>query len=63
MCTLTVSYDKDNAFAKQLVELMHTSGVFVFQDEDNTELSEEEEKEAFLQTSRINASKMFAKYL
>lgn len=61
MCTLTISYDTQNALAVKLVELLHTSGVFAFTEEDD--MTEKKEKEAFLYTSRVNASKMFAKYL
>lgn len=63
MCTLTVSYDSDNAFAVKIIELMRASGVFSFPKERKEDLSEAEEREAFLYTSRVNASNMFSKYL
>lgn len=46
-----------------MIELMHASGVFTFSTDSNEDISEEEEKEAFLYTSRINAANMFSKYL
>lgn len=63
MCTLTVTYNSDNALATKMIELMHASGVFSFPAEREEELTAEEEKEAFLYTSRINAANMFSKYL
>lgn len=60
MCTITVSYDSQNELAAKFIELMRLSGMFTIT-EDN--MTEDEEKEAFLYTSRINAAKMFTKYL
>ena len=60
MCTITVSYDSQNEMATKFIELMRLSGMFTIS-EDN--MTEDEEKEAFLYTSRVNAAKMFAKYL
>lgn len=59
MCTITVSYDGNNTFAAKIIDMMRESGVFTFSDE----MSEDMEKEAFLHTSRVNASKIFSKYL
>lgn len=64
MSTLTVNYNPNNAFALSVIEMMRQSGVFDIVSETSTDaLPEEQEREAFLYTSKVNASKMFAKYL
>ena len=61
MTTLTINYDETNVEVLNLIKLLLAAGVTaVPSDEDWTE---EEEKEAFLCTSKANASRMFAKYL
>ena len=61
MTTLTINYDETNVEVLNLIKLLLAAGVTaVLSDEDWTE---EEEKEAFLCTSKANASRMFAKYL
>ena len=49
MTTMTISYDEKNA---QIIELIR-----------KLIAAEEEEKQAFLCTSKANASRMFSKYL
>ena len=67
MCTMTVKFNPEDAFAMSVIEMMMKSGAFEVLSkpaEDYEDFSnEEEEKEVFLHTSRVNASKMFAKYL
>lgn len=64
---MTVKFNQDNALAMSLINVMQQSGVFEIlstQTEDYEDFSnEDEEREAFLHTSRVNASKMFSKYL
>ena len=61
MTTITINYDETNVEILNLIKLLLAAGVTaVPSDEDWTE---EEEKEAFLCTSKANASRMFAKYL
>lgn len=63
MCTITLSYNADNQLANKLIDVIRESGVFVITQETEEEWTAKEEREAFLYTSRINASNMFAKYL
>lgn len=73
MCTINITFEvpeskhidiealkqKVNTYVKQLIANQEDDIVLT----DDTELQAQKEKEAFLYTSRINASKMFAKYL
>lgn len=65
MSTVTLTFNPDNSFAQSVLEMIRKSGVFeVTETKQSTEeWTEAEEREAFLHTSKVNASKMFAKYL
>ena len=67
MCTMTIKFNQNNALAMSLINAMQQSGAFEIlstQTEEYEDFSnEEEEREAFLHTSRVNAAKMFSKYL
>lgn len=66
MVTVTLEYEERNPIAQSVIKMLHTLGVFKIskvQVISEEELSEEKEKEGFLYTSKINASKHFEKYL
>lgn len=63
MCTITLSYNANNTLASKLIDVIRESGVFEISQDHNEEWSKEDEREAFLHTSRVNASKMFANCL
>ena len=58
---MTISYDEQNAQIISLIRQLIAAGVVTFPEwEDWTE---EEEKQAFLCTSRNNAARLFANHL
>ena len=62
MAILTLGYNPQNTFAISAIQMLMESGAFdVIEESDN--LTEAEEKEAFICTSRNNASRIFSKYL
>lgn len=66
MSTVTLTFDSNSSFAQSVLEMIRKSGAFEVSSEQilpDEEWTEDEEREAFLQTSKVNASKMFAKYL
>jgi len=65
MSTVTLTYNSQDSFAQSVLEMIRKSGVFEMSDEMpvQEEWTQEEEREAFLHTSKVNASQMFAKYL
>ena len=60
MTTLTINYDETNVEVLNLIKLLLAAGVTAV---PSTEDWTEEEREAFLCTSKANASRIFAKYL
>lgn len=65
MSTVTLTFNPNDSFAQSVLEMIRKSGAFEVSQtvRVNEDWSEDEEREAFLHTSKINASKMFAKYL
>ena len=71
MCTINMTFDVPDTQSMDIEALKQKINAFVQQLIANPgkeltkaeELEAQEEKEAFLYTSRMNASKMFAKYL
>lgn len=65
MSTVTLTFNPNNTFAQSVLEMIRKSGVFKITESDQSteDWTEAEEREAFLHTSKVNASKMFAKYL
>lgn len=61
MTTMTISYDEKNAQIIELIRKLIAAGVITYPEWE--EWTEEEEKQAFLCTSKANAAKMFSKYL
>ena len=61
MTTMTISYDEKNAKIIGLIRQLIAAGVVTFPEWE--EWTEEEEKQAFLCTSRNNATKIFSKEL
>lgn len=66
METITLQYDGNNAQAQSIITMLRNIGLFKVCEKSksaSTDLTEEQEKEAFLLTSKVNASKIFAQYL
>lgn len=66
MSTVTLTFNSANTFAQSVLDMIRKSGAFEVSEEEilpDEEWTELEEREAFLHTSKVNASKMFAKYL
>ena len=69
MCTVTLSYDKNNALARRKLAALLATGLFIRMAEENqspvVENEEEHRKEveAFLNASKHNMSKIIARYL
>lgn len=65
MSTVTLTFNPNNSFAQSVLEMIRKSGVFEVSQTMpvNEDWTADEEREAFLHTSKVNASKMFAKYL
>ena len=61
MTTMTISYDEKNAQILELIRKLLAAGVITYPEWEDW--SEEEEKQAFLCTSRNNAAKLFSKHL
>ena len=69
MCTVTLSYDQNNALARRKLAALLATGLFVRmidETEPSVTDSEEEERkevEAFLDASKHNMSPIIAQYL
>ena len=69
MCTVTLSYDQNNALARRKLAALLATGLFVcVKDETQPSMSETEEEhrkevEAFLDASKHNMSQIIARYL
>ncbi|MDR3339419.1 MAG: hypothetical protein LBT25_04870 [Candidatus Symbiothrix sp.] len=71
MTTITLSFDERNPFAKKTMDYILSLGLFFVPSSKHIskegkierELTPEEEKTAFLYTSKVNTSKIIAKYL
>jgi hypothetical protein len=70
MATVTLSFDERNPLANKTMDYILSLGLFFASSSNRNsegkierELTPEEEKEAFLYTSKINSAKMMAKYL
>ncbi len=61
MTTMTISYDEKNVQIIDLIRKLIAAGAITYPEWE--EWTEEEEKQAFLRTSRANAAKMFSKHL
>jgi len=61
MTTMTISYDEQNAKIIGLIRQLIAAGVVTFPEWE--EWTEEEEKQAFLCTSRNNAARIFSNHL
>lgn len=59
METITLQYDTHCQQLKDLIAALIKAGAVVL-DRKDSELTEEQEREAFLYTSKVNAAKMFA---
>ena len=62
METITIQYDNQSQQLKDLIAALIEAGAVVIEKHDTT-LAEDDEREAFLHTSKINAAKMFEKLL
>ena len=64
MATMTISYDGRNRVAQNVVELIRSLDVFHIsepkENEEEREWTAEEEREAFLCTSRMNMARWLA---
>ena len=64
METITLQYDANNTQVQSILAMLRSIGLFkVSESTPSEEMTEEQEKEAFLYTSRVNASKIFSQYL
>ena len=69
MCTVTLSYDQNNALARRKLAALLSTGLFVKKDMVQQPLTEAEEKAhheeiaAFLYTSKKNMSNIIGRYL
>ncbi|MCQ2310609.1 MAG: hypothetical protein MJZ64_02530 [Paludibacteraceae bacterium] len=59
--TISMTYDVSNVNATNMLRMLFASGLF--QLKDDKEWSKEEEKEAFLFTSRLNSANILAKHV
>lgn len=58
---MTISYDEKNVQIIELIRKLIAAGVITYP--EGKEWTEEEERQAFLCTSKANATKMFSKHL
>jgi hypothetical protein len=69
MCTVTLSYDKNNALARRKLAALLATGLFIRMAEENqspvakNEEEHRKEVEAFLNASKHNMSQIIARYL
>jgi len=68
MCTVTLSYDQNNALARRKLAVLLDTGLFVelskTSEEESREMKEHrEEVEAFLAASKRSMSEVIARYL
>ena len=69
MCTVTLSYDQNNALARRKLAALLATGLFSQQPVDDTEPTQEEvkmhrqEMEVFLENSKKSMSHVIARYL
>ena len=69
MCTVTLSYDKNNALARRKLAALLATGLFIRMAEENqppvaeNEVEHRKEVEAFLNASKHNMSQIIARYL
>lgn len=69
MCTITLSYDQNNALARRKLAALLSTGLFVKKEEAQQSHTKAEEQahrekiEAFLYTSKKNMSGIIARYL
>jgi len=69
MCTVTLSYDQNNALARRKLAALLATGLFSKQTVDNTEPSKEsvqvyrQARETFLEHSKKSMSHIIARYL
>lgn len=67
MCTVTLSYDKNNALARRKLAALLATGLFIRMAEENQSLVAENEEEhrkeveAFLNASKHNMSQIVAR--
>lgn len=61
MTTMTISYDEKNAKILELIRKLLAAGGITYPAWE--EWTEDEERQAFLCTSRNNAAKLFSKHL
>lgn len=59
--TVSMTYDVNNVAATNMLRMLFASGFFRIK--EDRELSEDEEKEAFLFTSRLNSANIIAKHV
>lgn len=59
--SITMTYDVNDVHATNMLRMLFASGLF--QVKDNGEWSKEDEKNAFLCTSRLNSAHILAKYV
>ena len=67
MSTITLQFEPTNTIAQSVVRMLRSIGVFkITEQEDSIDTlvdNETAEREAFLYTSKVNASRYFSKYL
>ena len=69
MCTITLTYDENNALARRKLAALLNTGLFVKKEVEQRPRTEAEEKahreevEAFLYTSKKNMSTIISRYL
>ncbi len=69
MCTVTLSYDQNNALARRKLAALLATGLFSQQSVDDTEPTQEEvkmhrqEMEVFLENSKKSMSHVIVRYL
>lgn len=69
MCTVTLSYDQNNALARRKLAALLATGLFSQESVENTEPAEDvlkahrQEREMFLDYSKKSMSRIIARYL
>ena len=69
MCTVTLSYDQNNALARRKLAALLATGLFSQESVENSEPSEDvlnahrQEREMFLDHSKKSMSRIIARYL
>lgn len=69
MCTVTLSYDQNNALARRKLAALLATGLFSQESVENTEPTEDvvkahrQEREMFLDYSKKSMSRIIARYL